>query len=857
MQPTAQPPAPPLLVALHHGHHNKTFVSPGKDCPDASYRNSELDALGLADHISTGFAWVACHLGPHPETGEVGWRNEDAYLASNVAALDIDGDLTLDAFWAIPFVQRHCLFTATSCSHNPADEHRFRAVFHFAPTADVVDLHRHIVVALEDAIGFSPKDTSGRKPERLWYGNDKAEIRYGGGQILPAELVFDAQDAMAEEKRRKAEPRPVASADQALQIRQATWLLESGTLPPSSDGQYNDVWLRVLAGAGCTGDERLWSAFLAWHQRGHHARKNSLRKCERERNKVRKSGVEAILTVAANILGKDWRRLLPPELKDRRRVIEPPNTLIRAAAPTTEESIELPAPAAPAPPPAPVHPEADPAGPKILVSAAVPDSLSMEDIRRFAAHEHGAGTTQTDADAMEDLIDRIYMLICHQLHKIDGRLDPIDDPEDVDRLLRFYRNQLFGYQLFARSPSELDRCLLQRFRRSAGTSTRRVMGIRAMPVGDCLKPAGDMLIPDLIEAGRTYLLYGKPGTGKSTFTLFLARAVVGTPGHRKFLDYDEVPAEAWRQRRVLIIGSDGGDGARGNYATYSNWHGMLGTEWQQHYLRLVSSSAEDGTPVWRMELQQLQRLIEILDEATREGIPYDLIIFDSLKAICPPGIYVGDQIITDYIQTIATICAARGVAQLYIHHQARDSDNPQGVAGLSEITDGNFQLKRDENGLHSFVVQKSRAEWNAHREIPYTISNGEIRAGMGGASTQQIDGEAFILRLIQQHIEEHRVRTSALPATSDARVYRALKPTEVWNYMEQKSKRHPEFTSSITTYRRLQKMLGDGTIVWTEGNRKQRGIIPAGTDPRTINSDQTELDAFTGYIEDPEEDDVP
>lgn len=837
--PEGASPGPALLVALHYGHHNKTRQSQPKGTPDASYLNRELDPVGLGDHIAAGLAWVGCHLGSHPETGEVGWREERAYLASNVVALDIDGDLELAAFWAKPFVQRHCLFTATSCSHDFDGEHRYRAVFYFRPTIDDIDLHRHIVLAVEEAIGLEIKDASGRKPERLWYGNDDVSLIFGQGACLSAELIFDAQDALAEERKRLAQPRPAPSADQALQIRQATWLLESNTIPPTSDGQYNDVWIRVLAGAGCAGDEGLWAAFLSWHQRGHHARKNSLRKCERERNKVRKSGVEAILTVAANILGKDWRRLLPPELKDRPRVVEPPASLIRSAAPITaeaEDQFREPTKLVAA------HPEAAPAGPTVLVSASTPDSLSMGDMRRFAANEHG---TETEKDSMQVLIDRIYMLTLYSLHKTDSGLAQIDDEDDAQALIDFYTNQLYGYQLFARNPALLDRRMLRRLRHQCGSRPRSLRNLQLAKLLETNAPSGKILIPGLMEAGKTYLLYGTPGTGKTTFALMLARSVTGAPGHRQFLDFEEVPAGAWRNRRALIVASDGGDTAKGTLTNYSRWHQMLGAEWQQHYLDVLAGSEESAAPAWTMDLPCMRLLMETLDGAIQQGLPFDLVIFDSLKAICPPGLLVGDQVVTDYLETIRAICSVRGAAQLYLHHQARDSDRPQGVAGLTEMTDGNFHIRVDENKLHHFTVQKSRAEWDCHRSIPFTIANGQLSAGMGHQHTAEPDVQTFLLRLIQDHIEEHRNRTAILPSTSDARVYRGFKLDEVWDHMAARNLRHSLLTSSRTTRRRLEAMLQNGVLEWTTGTQKARGLIPAGLDPRTLNSDQGELDAFS------------
>ena len=231
--------------------------------------------------------------------------------------------------------------------------------------------------------------------------------------------------------------------------------------------------------------------------------------------------------------------------------------------------------------------------------------------------------------------------------------------------------------------------------------------------------------------------------------------------------------------------------------------------------------------------------------AIQQGLPFDLVIFDSLKAICPPGLLVGDQVVTDYLETIRAICSVRGAAQLYLHHQARDSDRPQGVAGLTEMTDGNFHIRVDENKLHHFTVQKSRAEWDCHRSIPFTIANGQLSAGMGHQHTAEPDVQTFLLRLIQDHIEEHRNRTAILPSTSDARVYRGFKLDEVLDHMAARNLRHSLLTSSRTTRRRLEAMLQNGVLEWTTGTQKARGLIPAGLDPRTLNSDQGELDAFS------------
>ena len=315
-----------LLVSLHDGHRNKTPSDLfGKIEANSPWRPVSITPLELIDHISAGKAWVACHLD--------GSRSEANAGASNLIALDIDGDLSLEDFWTKPLVQRCCLFTATSCSHT-AESNRFRAVFR-CDEHDNPRLHKAIYHHWLTALGLELKDNGGEKPERLWFGNDAAEIQFGAGEPISWDIVEAAKEALAADLAKRTTPRPEASAsDVALDNERAAWALEQ-LLRPSSDGEFNSYWSSVLNAAAATGSELVREAFFCWHSKGHHSntQKGVEKRFDKAGTKISPGqGAGQLLKFAKEQHGEQWWKQMPEDLQYGKggTTPNPPISLMRA-----------------------------------------------------------------------------------------------------------------------------------------------------------------------------------------------------------------------------------------------------------------------------------------------------------------------------------------------------------------------------------------------------------------------------------------------------------------------------------------------------------------------------------------------
>jgi KaiC/GvpD/RAD55 family RecA-like ATPase len=823
------------LVSLHHGHRNKTPSETFGIVENGSpWQNAELPIDALIEHVLAGKAWTACQLA-------AGKRNASNAGASNLIVLDIDGDLSLDAFWAGSFAARHCLLTYTSCSHNPDGEHRFRALFP-CEQHDDLQLHRAIYQQLIAALGFAPKDASGEKPERLWFGNTNAEIRFGGGELLSWDLIERAREEQAAAaKPRPATPRTHSSADIGKESQQAAWIILN-LLRSSVDGDYSGgYWTSLLLNAAATGSIEVQEAFLEWHSRGHHAKtqKHIERRLNSRVSQSPEDGFKGIRAKAKDQYGDSWQQELPEDLRfgGGSTGAQPPTVLMRARS-----AADI------APAGGTISFSQKPAAtvPDVVPTAAALEQLasraSIMQTSAKAAQAVGSSNAQTTPAAhIRQLINLIYWLKVENIHRGPGA-DALLSEEEAEDQIDEYTSELLAYPVFTRQPERIELKLLQEFRRQHGVTRRSRSSIKARHLYDATDTDREPMIGNLMARGCSYILYAKQGVGKTKLAFLLCRSALGTPGHSRFLDFQSVPQPVWGNQRVLYIASDGDDNAGADLRRYSDSMRQRDAQWL-NFFDVIDGNQENKAARWRIDLFDLHLLSTILDEAAAAGTPYRLVVIDSLKAVAPDGKRVGDQIITDYVDLVNSICSPRQVTVLYVHHQAKEGDNAQGAAGLLEMVHGVFRLK-EENGQSFFCVDKTRLDERGRREIPYQICpNGDLKIATYAADEDANDqGEELILRAFQQHYDKHLQRVAHLHKTDLSRSYKGINKDDFMLLLRGAGPTHSSWRSIRNVVDIINQMIKDGSLKRLKN--KQAAI--AGADPFTqVTTEQLQISPQT------------
>ena len=154
----------------------------------------------------------------------------------------------------------------------------------------------------------APFDHGGRQNSKLWYGNTEAQVEANIGCSGVPGWFIDACDV-----EEKGPSGPITPADD-LSIAQAQWGLSQ--LRPSEDEEYITMYWRVTKGCAYIGDQ-MHDAWLAWVDRGHHAKKAANRKADVKWKGIPIDGSVAYLFDAFDDEMPGWRQRLPDHLKDK------------------------------------------------------------------------------------------------------------------------------------------------------------------------------------------------------------------------------------------------------------------------------------------------------------------------------------------------------------------------------------------------------------------------------------------------------------------------------------------------------------------------------------------------------------
>lgn len=287
-----------LAFSVHPTIHNKPPQWQPEFASGWLQRDGTLEDLRA--HVTAGGAFIAAAMSSEH-------RSSSAFKYADLAVVDVDNGLDLDAFRAHPLAANAC-FVYTTYSHTP-EKPRYRVLFRLPARLNDPDVYKALVTLLTSALGG---DKSCTDPCRLFYGADNAEVPlWQPDAALPEAIIREARsNADIANIRHRVD----ASQYEDSTIGQAIYVLEN-VLRPTEDGE-RDRFIKVTA-AACSGGEALFPAWQNWASRCHHttgyrAKQGTERFFYSFRNT--RSSLTTIFYLATQE-HPDWQLDLPAELK--------------------------------------------------------------------------------------------------------------------------------------------------------------------------------------------------------------------------------------------------------------------------------------------------------------------------------------------------------------------------------------------------------------------------------------------------------------------------------------------------------------------------------------------------------------
>jgi hypothetical protein len=167
---------------------------------------------------------------------------------------------------------------------------------------------------------------------------------------------------------------------------------------------------------------------------------------------------------------------------------------------------------------------------------------------------------------------------------------------------------------------------------------------------------------------------------------------------------------------VLFIATDMGPEAKANTNTYLQSLGVAGMPFLQQ-VDWWAQSPDRTSPPFQLNLRHLIQLMDHLETMQAMNTPVRAVIIDSMKAVCPEHLLVGQQAFKDYLRLVYDICNRFGAAVIWVHHSTSDGQ-AQGIKRIIEGASGVIRMERKKPGDPIIVhVEKLRAGGRARSLI--------------------------------------------------------------------------------------------------------------------------------------------
>lgn len=172
-------------------------------------------------------------------------------------------------------------------------------------------------------------------------------------------------------------------------------------------------------------------------------------------------------------------------------------------------------------------------------------------------------------------------------------------------------------------------------------------------------------------------------------------------------------------------------------------------------------------------LKDLTKLYSKLEGGKAAGVPVVAVFIDSMKAVCPDHLLVGQQGFKDYIKLVREICGEFDAALIWIHHSSADGTRAQGISRITEGSDANFHMKRDDKTKQiTLEVEKIRGGGdkgrartlyiNPFKTEPQLLHNPDEVPDENSIEDRK---EQMVLEVLAEHFKQHRLlNTTSSPA---------------------------------------------------------------------------------------------